>query len=596
MDFWKRYLNTDDFKIHPGHFFYSNSNPKKYLCYNNSEDVPVDLSSDYTRGNAYELEFIADKCFLANYFILDIDYRDKGEQRANIRDNRALQSYLKSTTDLYSEYTRNGGVHVVLGCTSRFTILSEKNSIYYSNKTQTRLVFEFKRKCLVWPSNGYESIVQPECKIHRHTPEMLLVILDRILDCFDSKNSHTCLARPVWTKMLSFQSCTTNIIPEISLLPDVENSDDDSAPQSSPSAPDLATIEDVLDLDNYVSAGGSSDSAREPPSKKRKLPSGSETLRKVAKECVDNMVTCGVPVTNLENDSFTQTETTPFEYQCDGKFRKKFLKVVENIQKLPSSLNTFKCSYLSGITMGVEKLHKYVSTMSLTDKPSIYGEHVRIFLHYMLRADNKVEDILEEGVFNTLKVGDPWRAWIWYYCYLITILEQFHHACGRNSQIKKFDDYALYREITLRNTVGFHMTEEESYAEYMKYKDQVSAKICDRYIDSWCTFESFILLTLSVIAINCKVVTAFNYYVDYINLKYGAVDLYMELFLFVELKTYDYKIRFILEEFENGNFEPVAVFSFKNYHWIKANSDLFKCFVQKCFPNLVKVDEFIKVI
>lgn len=610
MDFWKRYLNSDDYKLHSGYFYYSNENPKKYLCYNNSDSAPFEnLPTSYTRGNAYEIEFSMDTCWLANYFILDIDYRDKKNQRAFVKDNKLLKEYLQSTNDLYSEYTLNGGVHVVIGCTSKFTIMKEKNTICYTNKNPTPYVFEFKRKCLMWPTNGYEPLVQPVCKIQKHTPEIILGILDKILGCFNSKASHVTLETPVWTRILSFQTCSREI-PDIDLLPNVELSDGDDGDDQQ--APRKLTVVEVLGFDEYITVGNQGDGGTEddqdpnnnnkrsqsdsgPSSKKKKLPVGTETVRRVAKECVDNMVSCGMPITRPENDSFSQMDTGPFEYQCDNVFRKKFILVVENIQRLPDEFAKSKCSYLSGITTGVEKLHKYICTMSMTDKPRIYGEHVRTFLHYMLRADDKVTDIMKEGVYHPLKATVPWLHWTYHYCHLIIILEHIHHSTsGRNSQIKKFDEYALYREITLRNEVGARETEEFAYNEYLEQKSKVSSEVCDKYVDCWSTFESFILFTLSVIAINCKVVTAFNYYVDYINLKCD-VDMYMDLFLFVELKNYDYKIRFILEEFENGNFEPVAVFSFKNYHWIKANSDLFKCFVQKCFPNLEKVDALIKV-
>ena len=183
---------------------------------------------------------------------------------------------------------------------------------------------------------------------------------------------------------------------------------------------------------------------------------------------------------------------------------------------------------------------------------------------------------------------------------MMICLEQLHHArsAGRNSRITQFQDYSLYREITKRNACGYNLDEDKAFCEYKNFRKKTSESVAEKYVNCWYKFESFVLKTLSVILINVQLVGYFVTYVDYISSSEQELDLYLDMLLFIKLHSFDFKLEFLYEEMEYGKIEPLAVVYFHNHHWLPANTDKFRCFVQKCFPNLPhqQVDTLIKYL
>ncbi len=175
-------------------------------------------------------------------------------------------------------------------------------------------------------------------------------------------------------------------------------------------------------------------------------------------------------------------------------------------------------------------------------------------------------------------------------------MEHIQRRAGRNSPINKFDDYALYRKITLLNTIGKRLTEKEARDEYEVEKRGAATLFGLQYVSKWELFYEFILFTLSVIKINAQLVDFFTFYVDLSTDPRKELDLYLELLLFSKLKNLNFNINFIVEEGDRGKTAVMAVLYFKDSHWVRVDCEWFRCFLSKCFPNLKRIDALINHI
>lgn len=181
----------------------------------------------------------------------------------------------------------------------------------------------------------------------------------------------------------------------------------------------------------------------------------------------------------------------------------------------------------------IKKLHEFIIRKAKNDKGRIFGENVKLFLQYMLRSDSELisaDEVLSKGVYSTLVETSKWIKWTTAYCQLVIFLEGLQDANGRHSRINRFDDYAIYREVTKRNACGRRLTEQEAFAEYMTIRGKVEARFAHSYENCWYRFEMFILTTLAVLRIHRRSVSAFCTFIDYICDPLQEIDLYVDIF------------------------------------------------------------------
>ena len=179
-DYWPTALGGIEgilYTFNPCVYYVLERDNKKYICSKSSP--PPDQRYKET-GDGFELDFNVGKDKCSNFFILDIDCTSKCAQYSTYRNNRELAEFIRSQTDVYSEKTINGGYHLVFNCTSKIFIQKEKAHLNVSGKP-SGIVFEFKHRCLVWPTANYTPICSP-AKIARHTFDEILSTLVKIRD------------------------------------------------------------------------------------------------------------------------------------------------------------------------------------------------------------------------------------------------------------------------------------------------------------------------------------------------------------------------------------------------------------------------------
>lgn len=170
----------------------ANQHLKKSIAY--TADARRELkkpANSLKSGVGYELDLAPQGDRTARFFILDIDYHAKTAQRAEIRSNRALVEYLSEQDDLYVEYTVNGGIHVLFKCSEPIYISDSMSKCPLTIATasgaeRNGVVFEFKQKCLVYPSAFYVPLrsAPPRPPLAAHAYDVITSILDCIQDCF----------------------------------------------------------------------------------------------------------------------------------------------------------------------------------------------------------------------------------------------------------------------------------------------------------------------------------------------------------------------------------------------------------------------------
>lgn len=207
----------------------ANRQTKKIIAFTDDPNKDKRKPASFTKtGVGYELDLAPCGDRTSHFFILDIDYHSKSSQRGEIRSNAALIEFLSEQDDLYTEYSVNGGVHVLFNCTEKIFISDAMSKCPLMTTASERhgVVFEFKHKCLVYPSANYAPFVSlPKTPLARHSYDVIHTILNCIQECFPS-------TRPVeWANHLGLQrlpvssSATTNY--SLSDLMQNENEHDD---------------------------------------------------------------------------------------------------------------------------------------------------------------------------------------------------------------------------------------------------------------------------------------------------------------------------------------------------------------------------------
>lgn len=126
--------------------FYIDDSFKKRVYYDANHTAPANYNK---HGLGYELDLDPTGTWVSNFFFLDIDNHHKGEQRETVRQNSTLLTFLKQQTDLYREFSVNGGIHIIFHCTVPIYIaesVSKAKLMLQSGDDYSGIVFEFKQK------------------------------------------------------------------------------------------------------------------------------------------------------------------------------------------------------------------------------------------------------------------------------------------------------------------------------------------------------------------------------------------------------------------------------------------------------------------
>ncbi len=331
--YWSEYLGEKyDYKIRTGTFYLLESK-KKFLNFN--DEIQKEPNSNYTeRGLAYELNVCTSSTLSANLFFLDIDHYNKSAQASVISGNKALLNLLSKWKDVYIEQTLNGGIHILFCCNDTLHISAGQAKHLLSNKNgPTGVVFEFKQKCLVWPTAHYKAINQPTY-LQMHTYAQILEDLDSVYSCFDSTNLP--LVEPKWGQHIKLavedQQLNALLPREVRAYGDDDDDDDmtlDDRIESideriykifvqefNPDMPvPIETSEASPSEDDYET----SVSIETGNGKKRKR-NGTligDEFKRMASSVINHFQERGVKISKFVKDSFDQDECDPCEYQAN---------------------------------------------------------------------------------------------------------------------------------------------------------------------------------------------------------------------------------------------------------------------------------------
>lgn len=589
--FWEKFFeSTNDFLFRPKNFFVTKERKKIITEHNNNNS----LSQDY----ACELEIKS-----PNYIILDIDCKNKLEQRTGVQTT-PLFAKLSKLKNIYFEETINGGYHAIFSLDCGVTILNQSVTLRPDS-----FVFEFLKKCITYPTTNYKLINTPETMPPEKTS--FADFLDIVADLLISAEKRDAQEKPSVVKLI--RSC---FLQESTGLPSptdflrITANDEDSE-----------SLDDLEEEEEEVQPG--------PPQKKRKITAKTDIIREQfethALECCEREGT-SADMTDQEMDQVAAQRMTPRDalrlrsvmYYMKRIFKNaaiyiKTTQVPADHDPKSRSADTQQKIILENnskmliinLQDAALRFYKHFKKFADSDNTAIYGDDIAAFFDFLFRADDCAEVTMgfwgkkTESCFSTLVSTATWETWVVnYYCRFINFIETYNQNNGRNSRIQKFSDYNLYRKITLRNAQGAILTEEGAMNEYYKRKMKSRILYASSSMRGVDIFIDLVFFTMSIVKLDADVVHYFLHYVNFVTNPDKSVYPYMclERFFFSKLTRYDYKFKLIMDEGDRGAVVPVAVFNFKHYHWIKSNTEWFSAFVNRCFPSLDSVAKFINIL
>ena len=231
-----------------------------------------------------------------------------------------------------------------------------------------------------------------------------------------------------------------------------------------------------------------------------------------------------------------------------------------------------------------------------------FGDHVEIFIRWLINTD---EEDLEKtsSIFSLLENFNYWSRWTISYCRLVNFLSESEYKIKGVFSDKQFDDYKLYRRVTILNSVGQKHGEDEEEAEYRemlkltkKYEDENPLAY---YLSFY--FYSFVLNTLSVIKINRKVVIQFSIFVKQFLSKdqsgiFENIMYYRFVFSKIKLSKTKYRITFLEDNTANGKILKTFYIQIENFHWYPLLGQKILSLLSNVFPDTNKQIEIIQSI
>lgn len=145
-----------DFKLIPVLFQIDHDTRRKYfLKFKNSDGTSVQpIISSAPIFNGQEILFSPGQTSSTKYIMLDFDCVKKYQQCEVLQ--KIIPSISEVFSDFYKETTINGGIHVLVKFDKIYRLAQENFNI----KLTSNIKVEFKTRCLMYPSHGY-NIIEP---------------------------------------------------------------------------------------------------------------------------------------------------------------------------------------------------------------------------------------------------------------------------------------------------------------------------------------------------------------------------------------------------------------------------------------------------
>lgn len=318
--------------------------------------------------------------------------------------------------------------------------------------------------------------------------------------------------------------------------------------------------------------------------------------------------------TNDDDDNYLvdvnqEEPLDPTEYECiehdnpsEELQKSKRMKLITEIFDRIKQLNPHKYSdytkvtYVRKLRELFPKIHEMIMSRRNT-MADFYGEMLKTFFETIMLTDKDLtlEAKINHGLFSSHSKYIPWYTWTTMYCNTIVILENSvtSKLVGKRSRLTTFNDYSLYRIITMLNEWGgIRLTEERARHEYNTIKERSRDYIQNAYFDPWYQFELLILKTIATVQISAQLLNTLSVYL-HAMLTNNMNNLYLDILLNIRMPL-GTCIDFIYEETNKGDKEKTAVVYFKNLPWIMANTANFLQYLSNQFPNCDNVRGLVR--
>jgi hypothetical protein len=264
------------------------------------------------------------------------------------------------------------------------------------------------------------------------------------------------------------------------------------------------------------------------------------------------------------------------------------------IQKLASSPHFDTTSHFQTLIGEVDKTISTLEAFLRTPENEcmVYGENVSVFLDWINLSTKKV--VAPNNVFETLSNPRIWFWWTVSYCRLVNFLAELDMTTGAQSRVA-FDDFRVYRKITLLNRVGRSHDEIFEKDEYEKMRELTLEKYKAPFLSAGPLFFFFVLETLCAVEITPQVLAQFRFFVN-LYVSRNQLNMQKEVLFRIKFSDLHFVITRLANDSEKGNVKHTSYICFERLPWISMNSDCFLHIVKKCFPNSQNIHELIALL
>ncbi len=424
LAYWRTLLDQPDFLFTPLIVKVNLQTRKKEFFFYDAHEL-----QKHKQEAGYEVYQGFEATLPPRFFMLDVDCRWKSQQKS-VCTNAAVDDRLRKLGLFYAERSVNGGLHVLFRAGENFSILLDRLRL-----PDSEFIFEFKTKCLVCPSTGYEALITPA----RATAIPMDVIFDTLSDLFQLYEPGAAVDFPPY---ISVASAPTGYRGgPVARKREHSSSEEEEEPRRAAPTPKprlRATITDFLgtaargseDHTHATTAGEDDDADDEPKPLPAPAKPAAEKKRKRAPAAKRRQGVSKQPflakMNELNRKSFEQAgladesvqvmeegeaNETPRESLKNQKCLELYEAVLQNCRDKCGQNAAVHSSIVYGIQSPIFQLYNFIEQASKQQRTQIYGEHVRIFLEFILRADEDTlddQELTEWSVFAPLQAPHLW--------------------------------------------------------------------------------------------------------------------------------------------------------------------------------------------
>jgi len=511
-----------------------------------------------------------------NICILDFDYKDKQKQKIFFKEHFLKQMLKSIFENFYVESSFNDGVHVILKTREKFRIINSN----YVNKSHN-LVVEFKSMCLVAPSEKYKVLNLPKDDTTLITVDEIFVKLNYFFKQLNADEPQIDAATYLVlekSNLSFFDKRKNKTISKISKKKRIilnhesenlnENLSDDDLP------PDVVKHDAKNDKKNKIY---------------------SETFNLID-ECSKKHL--DLPILDNDNTIFEQNMNL-FENEKNTHKCKCMKAVFENVMywskqkaddRTPAK-NIFR-NYSANIQFCIVSLEKFINDLEKVGE-RIYFSSIEFFLQNLELADKNLNSMdmfnneTFDSIFHTLENTKLWYEWTRSYCKLVINIRERNYTSGKYS-LSDFDDYSIYRCVTLLNKKGYALSEPAAKQEYNDVYQRVKVRTNYFRNDPATLWFEFILITLKCIEINRLSIDAlydFNQYFTRSHKREIKAEYALRCIFLIKFKNIFYRISSIYDDSYQGRRLKTTIIFVEGLPWMKVTGEVFTKFLHATFPD-----------